>query len=91
MLCSAVQAKVNGFLDSKLNRGVTLAGALAKHRGSRNPDFLRKMVEHFEIQEYGSCFSKECFDLEALSKEDFYDRLAEVLLLFRKNSARSPQ
>ena len=73
-LSLALQAKVKEFLASKRDRGVTLAGALAKHRGYRNPDFLQKMVEHFGIKECGTCFAKELFDPDALPKEDYYDR-----------------
>lgn len=28
-------------------------------RGYRNPEFFRKMVEHYEINQYGSCFPSE--------------------------------
>lgn len=69
-----MQKRLDRLLSAKQRQGATLAEIMTKHQGARNPDFLRKMVEHFDIQEYGSHFTKDKFDLQAAPKEDFYDR-----------------
>lgn len=74
-----LQETVKNYLASKRERGVTLAGALAKHRGYRNPDFLQKMVEHFDIKECGTCFAPELFNPNALPPEDYFERYIQAL------------
>lgn len=78
-ICMGLQETVKNYLASKRERGVTLAGALAKHRGYRNPDFLQKMVEHFDIKECGTCFAPELFNPNALPPEDYFERYIQAL------------
>ncbi|XP_078151408.1 uncharacterized protein LOC144546734 isoform X2 [Carex rostrata] len=41
----------------------------------RNPDFLQHAVRYQDIDQIGTCFSKEVFDPHGLDKSDFYDAI----------------
>ena len=58
----AVQDKIAFWLNIQRTQGRTLNQQLRHSRAYRNPEFFRKMVEQFEVDEYGSCFAKEVGD-----------------------------
>ena len=39
-------------------QGRDLIDDIRKRKSFRNPDFLQKMVEHFDIEQYGSCYPR---------------------------------
>ncbi|MCO5580991.1 hypothetical protein L7F22_034866 [Adiantum nelumboides] len=70
-----LQKKFARFLAYK-NAGRSFNEELRKSKGYRNPDFLQRAVKHQEIDQIGSCFSKEIFDPHVYDPSDFYDALA---------------
>ncbi len=53
----------------RMEQGRLISNNLKAERGYRNPSFLQKMVEHHEIDQYGSAFSKDVFDPHGLHDE----------------------
>ena len=59
----------------RMEQGRLISNNLKAERGYRNPSFLQKMVEHHEIDQYGSAFVKQwgrkedVFDPHALHEE----------------------
>eukprot|EP00250_Pteridium_aquilinum_P019158 c24322_g1_i1 orf=383-1747(-) len=82
-----LQKKFSKFLALK-NAGRSFNEELRKSKGYRNPDFLQRAVKHQEIDQIGSCFSKEIFDPHGYDPSDFYDSLA---LEFRREQERKEQ
>ena len=68
-----VQATVIKFLALKQG-GKTISQAFKDHRDYTNPVFLEKMITHFDIDQYGTCFDPSIFSPKSLRREDFYDR-----------------
>lgn len=44
----------------------------------RNPYFLQYAVRYQEIDQIGTCFSKEVFDPHGYDKSDFYDAIGMI-------------
>lgn len=82
-----LQNKFSKYLALK-NAGRSFNEELRKSKGYRNPDFLQRAVKHQEIDQIGSCFSKEVFDPHGYDPSDFYDALA---LEFRREQERKEQ
>ncbi len=59
-------------MRGKAQTGKLFNEELKRMRAYKNPDFLQKMVEHFGIEDIGSCYPKEVFDPTHLPKEDYY-------------------
>ena len=55
----AVQARVANWLLLQRTRGKFINDEIRKSRGYRNPEFFAKMVEHLEIDQYGTAFAPE--------------------------------
>ena len=66
---STAQKKVELFRSIRLEQGRSLNNQLKAERGYRNPSFLQKMVDHHEIDQYGSGFPQEIFDPNSLQQE----------------------
>eukprot|EP01024_Parvocaulis_polyphysoides_P007196 TRINITY_DN12158_c0_g1_i1.p3 TRINITY_DN12158_c0_g1~~TRINITY_DN12158_c0_g1_i1.p3 ORF type:complete len:217 (-),score=41.99 TRINITY_DN12158_c0_g1_i1:569-1186(-) len=62
-------------LKQKQQEGIQLANELKKQKDYKNPDFLRKMVAHFQIEEYGSCLSKDVFDPSLFDERNYINNL----------------
>jgi hypothetical protein len=75
----AAAFQVVRFLQIKADTGKTVMDAMRTMRAWNNPDFLEKMVEHFSLDPYGSCFPKEVWDPTALPPEDTWAQLSEAL------------
>ncbi|GMY37513.1 SAP30-binding protein [Fagus crenata] len=66
-----LQRKINKFLDYK--KGGKSFNAEVRHRKDyRNPDFLLHAVTYQDIDQIGSCFSKDVFDPHGYDKSDYY-------------------
>jgi hypothetical protein len=52
---------------------------MGRHEGQQLKYFLEKMVEHFSLDPYGSCFPKEVWDPTALPPEDTWAQLSKAL------------
>ena len=70
-----VQSRVARWLDLQKQHGRRLTDTLRASRDYRNPEFFRKMVEYWEINEHGTVFPPETFDPGALPEEDTIDSL----------------
>ncbi|KAM3700542.1 hypothetical protein ACJW31_05G106500 [Castanea mollissima] len=65
-----LQRKINKFLDYK--KGGKSFNAEVRHRKDyRNPDFLVHAVTYQDIDQIGSCFSKDVFDPHGYDKSDY--------------------
>eukprot|EP01023_Acetabularia_acetabulum_P060254 TRINITY_DN7241_c0_g1_i1.p2 TRINITY_DN7241_c0_g1~~TRINITY_DN7241_c0_g1_i1.p2 ORF type:complete len:205 (-),score=35.21 TRINITY_DN7241_c0_g1_i1:644-1258(-) len=62
-------------LKEKQQEGIQLTQELKKQKDYKNPDFLRKMVQHFQIEQYGSCLSKEVFDPGSFDESNYITNL----------------
>ena len=73
----SLQSTVVQWLELK-RRGTSINDQLRSSKGFRNPDFLQSVVEHFNINQHGTMFSKDVFDPAGYTEEDFYDALAQA-------------
>ena len=73
----ALQDKVARFLERK-EAGFSIAQAYRKHRDYSNPQFLEKMIDHFGVDQYGTCFAPDVFCPTSLPREDYFDRSASA-------------
>ncbi|XP_057494911.1 uncharacterized protein LOC130780007 [Actinidia eriantha] len=66
-----LQEKINKFLYLK-RLGKSYNAEVRKKKEYRNPDFLLHAVTYQDIDEIGSCFSKDVFDPHGYDKSDYY-------------------
>eukprot|EP01080_Neovahlkampfia_damariscottae_P003497 gene3497-6145_t len=71
-----VQQKIKQYLEKK-KTGLNFNENLKKQKEFSNPKILENIIQHFEIEQYGSNYSKEVYNPLAINREDFYDKLAE--------------
>ncbi|CAO1946056.1 unnamed protein product [Urochloa humidicola] len=73
--CSAaLQQKINRFLVYK-RAGKSFNAEVRNRKDYRNPDFLQHAVRYQEIDQIGTCFSKDVFDPYGYDKADYYDEI----------------
>lgn len=70
-----VQARVARWLELQSSTGRRLTDTLRASRDYRNPEFFRKMIGYWEIEEHGSALPPESFDPGALPQEDTLEAL----------------
>jgi hypothetical protein len=71
---SFVQQKINRFLAYK-RAGKSFNAEVRNRKDYRNPDFLQHAVRYQEIDQIGTCFSKDVFDPYGYDKADYYDEI----------------
>lgn len=71
----AVQGKIARWIEYHHKTHVYLTSELRNARDYKNPDFLKHMVDHYSILQYGTCFSSDVFDVSSLPKEDYIEEL----------------
>ncbi|KAM6594278.1 hypothetical protein CsatA_001981 [Cannabis sativa] len=69
-----LQRKINKFLEYK-KAGKSFNAEVRNRKDYRNPDFLLHAVRYQDIDQIGSCFSKEVFDPHGYDKSDYYDEI----------------
>ncbi|XP_058095545.1 uncharacterized protein LOC131240979 [Magnolia sinica] len=69
-----LQKKINKFLDYK-RAGKSFNADLRNRKDYRNPDFLLHAVRYQDIDQIGTCFSKDVFDPHGYDKSDYYDEI----------------
>ncbi|GBF87445.1 hypothetical protein Rsub_00156 [Raphidocelis subcapitata] len=74
-----IQEKVALIDTVQRQKGVTVMAQLSKDRRWTNPTFLDKMVAHFDLNPYGTCFGPEVWDPTALPESDTWPKLEEEL------------
>ncbi|XP_057969019.1 uncharacterized protein LOC131158282 isoform X2 [Malania oleifera] len=69
-----LQEKINKFLAYK-RFGKSFNAEVRNRKDYRNPDFLLHAVRYQDIDQIGSCFSKDVFDPHGFDKSDYYDAI----------------
>ncbi|KAF3451303.1 hypothetical protein FNV43_RR07398 [Rhamnella rubrinervis] len=69
-----LQRKINKFLDYK-KAGKSFNAEVRNRKDYRNPDFLLHAVRYQDIDQIGSCFSKDVFDPHGYDKSDYYEEI----------------
>ncbi|KAJ4955941.1 hypothetical protein NE237_012724 [Protea cynaroides] len=69
-----LQEKIIKYLAYK-RAGKSFNAEVRNRKDYRNPDFLLHAVRYQEIDQMGSCFSKEVFDPHGYDKSDYYFEL----------------
>ncbi|KAG9447874.1 hypothetical protein H6P81_014002 [Aristolochia fimbriata] len=69
-----LQEKINKFLAYK-RAGKSFNADLRNRKDYRNPDFLLHAVTYQEIDQIGTCFSKDVFDPYGYDPSDYYDKI----------------
>ncbi|KAG5030926.1 hypothetical protein AAZX31_06G061900 [Glycine max] len=82
-----LQRKINKFLEYK-KAGKSFNAEVRNRKDYRNPDFLLHAVRYQDIDQIGSCFSKDVFDPHGYDPSDFYD---EIEADMRRESERKEQ
>lgn len=82
-----LQRKINKFLDYK-KAGKSFNAEVRNKKAYRNPDFLLHAVRYQDIDQVGSCFSKDVFDPHGYDKSDYYD---EIEVDMRRDMDRKDQ
>ncbi|XP_051129048.1 uncharacterized protein LOC127249969 isoform X2 [Andrographis paniculata] len=70
-----LQEKIVKFLTVKKTTGRSYNAEVRNRKEYRNPDFLLHAVTYQDIDQIGSCFSKDVFDPHGYDKSDFYDEI----------------
>ncbi|XP_019226420.1 PREDICTED: SAP30-binding protein [Nicotiana attenuata] len=70
-----LQEKIIKFLALKKTTGRSFNAEVRNRKEYRNPDFLLHAVTYQDIDQIGSCFSKDVFDPRGYDKSDFYDEI----------------
>ncbi|KAE7995863.1 hypothetical protein FH972_000628 [Carpinus fangiana] len=69
-----LQRKINKFLDYK-KYGKSFNAEVRNRKDYRNPDFLLHAVRYQDIDQIGSCFSRDVFDPHGYDNSDYYDQI----------------
>lgn len=69
-----LQEKINKFLAYR-RAGKSFNADLRNRKDYRNPDFLQHAVRYQDIDQIGTCFSKDVFDPHGYDKSDYYDEI----------------
>ncbi|XVF25630.1 hypothetical protein REPUB_Repub13aG0229800 [Reevesia pubescens] len=69
-----LQRKIDKFLNLK-RAGKSFNAEVRNRKDYRNPDFLLHAVRYQDIDQIGSCFSKDIFDPHGYDKSDYYDEI----------------
>ncbi|CAL5408975.1 unnamed protein product [Camellia sinensis] len=69
-----LQEKINKFLYLK-RLGKSYNAEVRNKKEYRNPNFLLHAVTYQDIDQIGSCFSKDVFDPHGYDKSDYYDEI----------------
>ncbi|PWA53997.1 HCNGP-like protein [Artemisia annua] len=70
-----LQEKIIKFLNLKKKTGRSFNSEVRNRKEYRNPDFLLHAVTYQDIDQIGSCFSKDVFDPHGYDKSDYYDEI----------------
>ena len=82
-----VQERLSNFLDKNARLGQSLNQNLVNLKTFRNPNIYTKLIEVYNIKEYGSNFSAD-HDLYSLPASSFYDELWKAQKLWNEQRDR---
>ncbi|KAJ0687259.1 putative SAP30-binding protein [Helianthus annuus] len=77
-----LQEKITKFILLKKKTGRSFNSEVRNRKEYRNPDFLLHAVTYQDIDQIGSCFSKDVFDPHGYDKADYYDEIGNLLYMF---------
>lgn len=69
------------FLTLRKTTGRSYNAEVRNRKEYRNPDFLLHAVTYQDIDQIGTCFSKDVFDPHGYDKSDFYDEIGHYPFL----------
>jgi HCNGP-like protein len=75
--CCLFQQKINRFLAYR-RVGRSFNAEVRNRKDYKNPDFLQHAVRYQDIDQIGTCFSKEVFDPHGFDKSDYYDVIGSI-------------
>lgn len=75
-----LQEKISKFILLKKKTGRSFNSEVRNRKEYRNPDFLLHAVTYQDIDQIGSCFSKDVFDPHGYDKADYYDEIGNLLI-----------
>ncbi|CAI0475895.1 unnamed protein product [Linum tenue] len=84
---SELQNRITKFITLK-KIGRSFNAEVRNRKDYRNPDFLLDAVRYQDIDQIGTCFSKDVFDPHGYDKSDFYD---EIEVDLRRDKERREQ
>lgn len=76
---SYVQQQVDFYHKKQHETGKSIVAVMRKMRRWNNPDFLEKMVNFYQLDQYGSSFSTDVFDPQGIPADDKWPALAAQL------------
>jgi len=82
-----VQERLSNFLDKNARLGQSLNQNLVNLKTFRNPNIYTKLIEVYNIKEYGSNFPSN-YDLYSLPATSFYDELWKAQKLWNEQRDR---
>lgn len=77
-----LQRRIDKFLGLK-RIGKSFNAEVRNKKDYRNPDFLLHAVRYQDIDQIGSCFSKDVFDPHGYDKSDYYDEIGQKQFLLQ--------
>ncbi|KAL1523206.1 hypothetical protein AB1Y20_018158 [Prymnesium parvum] len=75
-------------LVEKTKAGYSVNEHIRNAKAFRNPDILEKLVNFFEVREFGTNYPASLYDPSELTKEEHYDRLEEARRKWEERQAR---
>lgn len=58
------------------NAGISFNAKLASSTSFNNPRMMSKLIDYFELNEYGSGFEKQFYDPNGFPEEAYYDAIS---------------
>jgi len=77
-------------LVEQTKKGYSVNDHIRNAKSFRNPDILEKLVNYFEVREFGTNYPPALYDPTDLNKEEHYDRLEEARRKWEERQARKP-
>lgn len=77
-----MQEKIIKFLTLKKKTGRSFNSEVRNRKEYRNRDFLLHTVTYQDIDQIGSCFSKDVFNPHGYVKSDYYDEIGRFVLFY---------
>lgn len=77
-------------LVQKSREGFSVNEHIRNAKQFRNPDLLEKLVEYYDVREFGTNYPPTLYDPAALAPEEHFDKLEELRLKWEQRQMRRP-
>lgn len=74
-----MQQRIAVLLRRQQETGAQIVQTMKGVKEYRNPGFMEKMVEHYKVFQYGTCFPADVFDTKAFPPEDYIQSMLKQL------------